>query len=136
MVNQFFFPFRNVNILGNIKWKSQNDLGRKRPQESSSFNLSATGSVANRQIKYQIRLPRAPSNLALNTSRDRSSTALPGKLFQCFTTLSVKNFPLTSNLNLPSFSLKPFPLLLALFTLVNVDFPHVCKCSLNIGRTK
>ena len=30
----------------------------------------------------------------------------------CFSTLTVKNFPLTPNLNLPSFSLKPFPLVL------------------------
>uniref|UniRef100_A0A8C2TJU2 Transmembrane protein 199 n=1 Tax=Coturnix japonica TaxID=93934 RepID=A0A8C2TJU2_COTJA len=30
-------------------------------------------------------------------------------LFQGLTTLLVKNFPLTSNLNLPSFNLKPFP---------------------------
>ena len=49
------------------------------------------------------------SNLALNTSRDRASTT---SLDSLFTTLLVKNFPLTSNLNLPSFNLKPFPLVL------------------------
>jgi len=38
-------------------------------------------------------------------------------LFQHLTTLIVKNFSLTSNLNLPSFNLKPFPLVLLLSTL-------------------
>ena len=40
---------------------------------------------------------------------------LPG---QHVTTLSVKNFPLTSNLSLPSFSLEPFLLVLLLSTCV------------------
>ena len=66
---------------------------------------------------YSTRLPRAPSNLALNTSRDRASTTSRGSLFQHLTTLLVKNFPLTSNLNLPSFNLKAFPLVLLLSTL-------------------
>ena len=35
--------------------------------------------------------------------------SLSGQLFQHLTPLSVKNFPLISNLNLPSFNLKPFP---------------------------
>jgi len=34
-----------------------------------------------------LRLPRAPSNLAFNTSRDGESTASLGNLGQCFTTL-------------------------------------------------
>ncbi|KAK4819077.1 hypothetical protein QYF61_025310 [Mycteria americana] len=37
-------------------------------------------------------------------------TAALGNLLQCLTTLTVKNFFLVSNLNLPSFSLKPSPL--------------------------
>uniref|UniRef100_A0A669QQB0 Ankyrin repeat domain 61 n=1 Tax=Phasianus colchicus TaxID=9054 RepID=A0A669QQB0_PHACC len=58
-------------------------------------------------------LPRTPSNLALNTSRDGQGIhSLSGQLFQHLTTLSVKNFPLMSNLNLPSLNLKPFPLVL------------------------
>ena len=40
-------------------------------------------------------------------------TAL-GSLCQCFTTLKVKNFLLASNLNPPSSSLKPLPLVLSL----------------------
>ena len=50
-------------------------------------------------------------------------TAPLGNLFQLLTTLSVKNFPLASNLNLPSFSLKPFPLLLSLSTFVKLISP-------------
>jgi len=44
-------------------------------------------------------------------------------LFQCLTTLIVKNFFLISYLNLPSFSLKPFPLMLSLQTLLKNLFP-------------
>ena len=53
---------------------------------------------------------KAPTSLTLNVSRDGSSTTSLGNLFYCFTTLMVKNFFLISSLNLPSFSLKPFPL--------------------------
>ena len=64
------------------------------------------------QFNY-IRLLRDPSNLTLNVSRDGASTTSLGNLFQCFTTLSVKNAFLISSLNLPSFSLKPSPLVLS-----------------------
>jgi len=45
--------------------------------------------------------------------------SLLGQPVQCITTLWVKNFLLISNLNLPCLSLKPFPLVLSLSTLVN-----------------
>jgi len=54
-----------------------------------------------RVANHQTRLPRATSSLALNASL--------GNLFQCVSTLWVKNFLLISNLNLPCLSLKPFP---------------------------
>jgi len=71
-----------------------------------------------RDTFHQTRLLRAPSNPALNTAREGAATASVGNLFQCFTTLMVKNFFLISNLDLPSFSLEPFPLVLSLHTLV------------------
>lgn len=48
----------------------------------------------------------------LNTSRDEvlGHAQLLWDLFQCLTTLTIKNLFLVSNLKLPSFSLKPFPL--------------------------
>ena len=49
---------------------------------------------------------RAPSSLTLGVSRDGASTTSLGNLLQCLITLTVTNFFLTSNLNLPSFSLK------------------------------
>ena len=82
---------------------------------------------------HETRLPRATSSLALNASRDGASTASLGNLFQCVTTLCVKNFLLTSNLNLPCLSFKPFPLVLSLSTLVNsreVQEPE-CKPALS-----
>uniref|UniRef100_A0A8C2T2L6 P53 and DNA damage regulated 1 n=2 Tax=Coturnix japonica TaxID=93934 RepID=A0A8C2T2L6_COTJA len=66
----------------------------------------------------------APSNLALNTSKDGASTTSLGSLFQALTTLLVKNFPLTSNLNLPSFNSKPFPRVL-LLSAIDTAIPAV-----------
>ena len=49
--------------------ESQTGLGWKGPQGSSSSNTPDTSRVANCQIKHEMRLPRVPSNLALNTSQ-------------------------------------------------------------------
>ena len=66
----------------------------------------------------QTRLLKAPSSLALNTSREGASTTSLGNLFQFLTTLTVKNFFLISNINLPSFSSKLLPPILSLHSLV------------------
>jgi len=63
-----------------------------------------------RDIFPYTRLLRAPSNLALNTAREGAATASLGNLGQGLTILMGKNFSLISNLNLPPFSLEPFPL--------------------------
>jgi len=49
--------------------------------------------------------------------------SLLGQPVQCVTTLCVKNCLLISNLNLPCLSLRPFPLVLSLSTLVNSQSP-------------
>lgn len=59
---------------------------------------------------HQTWLLRAPSNLALNTAKHWTSTISLETLFQCLTIPRVMNFSLISNLNLLSFSWKPFPL--------------------------
>jgi len=56
--------------------------------------------------------------------------SLSGQLCQHFTALSVKNFPLTCNLNILSLSLKPFPLVLTLPTQVERFYNPL----LNTGR--
>ena len=76
-----------------------------------------------RVANHQTRLPRATSSLALDASRDGASTTSLGNPFQCDTTLCVKNFLLISNLNLLCLSLKPFPLVLSLSTLVSSHSP-------------
>ncbi|NXF08875.1 PHF11 protein, partial [Smithornis capensis] len=63
---------------------------------------------------------KAPSNLALNTSRDRASTPSLGNLFQCLTTLTGKNFSLIFHLNVPSF------MWFCVLT-VRIDFVRKCK---------
>jgi len=50
---------------------------------------------------------QSPIQPGLEHSQGGASTAPLGNLFQCLTTLVVKNFFLISNLNLPSFNLKP-----------------------------
>jgi len=67
---------------------------------------------------HQPRMLPAPSNLALNPAREGAATASLGSLDQGLTTLLGKNFFLIPNLNLPSLSLEPFPLVLSLHTLV------------------
>jgi len=72
-------------------------------------------------------LLRAPSNLTMNVPRDGASTISLGNLCQGFTTLIIKNVFLTSSLNLPSFSLKPSPLVpsqLALLKSLSPSFPQ------------
>ena len=75
----------------------------------------------------QPRVLRAPSNLALNTAREGAATASLGNLGQGLTTLRVKNFFLISSLNLPSFSLKPSPLVLSLHALVKSPSPALLQ---------
>ena len=79
-------------------------LGLKGTLKPSQLQRPVMGRVAT----HQTRLPRAPSNLALNTSEDGAPTAFLGSLWQCLNELWVRNFFLVTNL--PSFQLKPFSL--------------------------
>ena len=91
--------------------ESQEWVGLEGTSRIMKLQPPATGRATNLHISYQPRLPRAPSNLALNTSRNGWGIhSLSGQLFQHLTTLTVKNFPLTSNLSLPFFNLKTFAL--------------------------
>jgi len=101
----------NASITEGFGWKG--------PQRSSSPNPPAMG----RDTFHWTRFLKALSNLALNTSRDGASTASLGSLFQHVTTLTGKNFFPRSNPNLPSFSLKPLPLVLLLQVLVKSPSP-------------
>ena len=76
-----------------------------------------------RHMFHQTRLLKAPSSLALNTAREGAATTFLGNLGQGLTALTVKNFFLISSLNLPSFSLKPLPLVLSLQALVKSPSP-------------
>jgi len=124
----FFISLETVQKEFHRIAESQNGPGWKGPQGSWSSNHPAAGRATNLHISYQPRLPKATSNLALNTSRDGWGIhSLSGQLFQHLTTLTVKNFPLISNLNLPSFNLKPFPLVLLSSTLSKIWwFHHQC----------
>jgi len=97
-------------------------------------HLVPTPLAMSRDIFHQPRLLRAPSNLALNPAREGAATASLGSLCQCLTTLMGKNFFLISHLNLPSFSLEPFPLVLSLHTLVKSPSPSFLSAPSGTGR--
>ena len=90
--------------------ESQTGLGWKKPYRSPHSSSPATG----RDPVHQPRLLKIASSLALSTAREGAATVSLGSLGQGLTTLRVKNFFLISDLNLPSFSLKPSPLVLSL----------------------
>lgn len=60
-----------------------------------------------RSTSDQIKLPKSPSSLALNTSKDGASTASLGDLFQCLIPLVAEKFFLEIRLNPAYFNLKP-----------------------------
>ena len=72
---------------------------------------------------------RAWCSLTLNVSRDGAATSSLGSLCWCFTTFIVKNIFLIFNLNLPCFSMKPFPLILSQQILIKSLFLAVRKQS-------
>ncbi|KAK4810366.1 hypothetical protein QYF61_019285 [Mycteria americana] len=96
------------NACGDIQ-NRQEDTHKQIAKRKQHLTPSATS----RDIFNYIRLLGALSSLSLNVSRDGAPTTSRGNLFQCFTTLIVKKFFLISTLNLPSFSLKPLPLVLS-----------------------
>jgi len=72
--------------------------------------------------------------IRLSRAKDGASTASLASLCQCLTTLFVKSFHPTSNLNFPSFSLKPFPLVLSISNHEKVGLSPVYKLSSSTGR--
>ena len=67
-----------------------------------------------RAASHQLKLPRAPSNLVFSASRDGAPTASLGSCASVSLPSELKKFFLVSNLNVPSFSLKLFALVLSL----------------------
>ena len=59
--------------------------------------------------------------------RNGASTRSLGNLFQCLTILTVKYFFLIFNQNLPSLSMKQFPLVLSLQTSLKSSSPWIVK---------
>jgi len=88
--------------------ESQDSLGWKGSLRSPSSN-----SLPRASFNQPGQAGQGLIQTALNTSRDRASTASLDSLCQCLTTRSVRNFFLISNLNLPYFSLKPSSLVLS-----------------------
>ena len=96
----------------------------------NQFQPTAIG----RDTSLQTRLLTAPSSLAFSASREEASTILLGNLFQCLTTLTIKNvFPIPS-LNLPYSSLKLFPLILLLHVLINSPSPAFLQAPFRQGK--
>ena len=87
--------------------ETQNRLSWKGPFKAIWSNSPAV----NRDTHSSIRCSE-PHPLTLGVSRDGAPTTSLGNLCQCFTTLVTENFFLIPSLNLPSYSLKPFLLVL------------------------
>ncbi|KAK4829865.1 hypothetical protein QYF61_007257 [Mycteria americana] len=84
------------------------------PREKRTKGVKRNRKRKRRDIFNYIRLLRAPSNLTFNVSRDGASTTSLGNLFQCFTTLTVKNFFLRSSPTkkfVPIFLIRPLEVL-------------------------
>ena len=77
-----------------------------------------------RDISNQIRVLRAPSNLAWNGSSNGASPTSLGNLGLGLTTLSINNFFLRSSINVPSSSLKPLLLVQLLQALIESLSPQ------------
>jgi len=69
----------------------------------------------------------SPVQPGLEPCQGRTATASLGSLGQGLTSLMVKNFYLIPNLNLPSFTLNPSPLVLSLHALVKSPSPAQLK---------
>lgn len=85
--------------------------------------VSSHPTAMDRNTFYYPRLIQTPSNLAVDTFRDRAATASLRNLCHCITMLTEKNFFLTANVNLPSFISGLFPLVLSLHTPVKSSSP-------------
>lgn len=77
---------------------------------------------------HQLSLPRAPSSLDLNYSKETVSTTFQSSLLQQFTTLSIKNFSGHLISKSPSFSLKPFHFVISLSTCVKIVIRIQRRC--------
>jgi len=84
-----FILFRYHRVIEWLGWQGTSSIVKFHPPCHSQGH--------NPPDLYYTRLPRAPSNLILNTSKDGASTTSLGSLFQHLTTLSVKNFSHMAN---------------------------------------
>lgn len=107
-------------ILDRMSWVGRNLMDHL---SSSKFKVPRHG-LGHLQLEQ---VSNAPPKLALNTSRDGTSTTSLCSLHLCIITLRVKNSLLKSNLNLPYLSLKPFCLVLLLLNCVKSLFPFAYK---------
>ena len=87
-----------------------------------SDHLVPTSAIGT-DASHQTRLFTAPCSLAFNASREGACTTSLGNLFQWLTTLTVKHYFLVSSPNLPSSSLKPFPLVPSQHALIKCPSP-------------
>jgi len=108
--------WRNITLSFTVSVKAHNSTWGGRDFKHHPVPTPCHGLGCQPLHHASAQAAQGPST-ALSTSRDGASTALWSAV------LSMKHFSLTSHLNLPSFSLKPFPLVLSLSTHVKSWFP-------------
>ena len=99
---------RFISCLWEPPW---NGITESPGWKRSSRSLSPTHALTPPQLNHGT---ECHMQSFLNTSRDGDSPTSPGRRFQYFITLTVKNFFLTSKLNFPWCSLRLCPLVLGL----------------------
>lgn len=97
----------------------------------AQFQLPPVPRAAGCYMKHQLRLPGAPSGPASNTSRVGAPTAALAAC-ACASPPSPRETSPTPELNLPAFSLKPFPL--SLPARVKSHPPSCLKLPVSRGR--
>ncbi|NXP81441.1 EVI5 protein, partial [Ramphastos sulfuratus] len=120
MASQVASPSASLHTTSSSTTLSTPALSPSSPTQLSPDDLELLA-----KLEEQNRSLKALSNLALNTSREGAATTSLGNLFQYLTTLTGKNFLLTSSLNFPSVSLNSLPFVLSLQDLlVRKGIPH------------
>lgn len=108
------------------KWSSDAESWKHRLGLEETLKLLWLQPLCHGQGHHPLdQIAQGPIQCGLKHFQEWGIHNLIGNLFQSFTTLWVKNFFLTSSLNLPSFSLKLLPLVPSLSA-------HVKSCSPNL----
>lgn len=106
--------YHTLCILKHLENSQYHGITQPFRLQSPPRSLSPTGTKHCQGTAKPITVPQCHIATFLNIFREGDSIPHLGSLFQCVKILSVKEFPLISNLNLPCCNMRPFPLVVSL----------------------